>query len=310
LQRTTGPPIVILPESSGSGISRLDKPLTIDCAVNTCRDAAQTLSRATAFAGQSPFQGRSPRRPGAFERSLIALSMGPRCQVPERRESVKLTALFREGLWSRNFTAAPRPSNACSCIPGLPASERRKHNRILIILSGKCRSKSKILGLLISRYVLRGGRSQFVGIAMFRVVTSLIEQDWRVLVLAGLLCLLASAVAINLFHRAQAATGRTRLVWLSLDAAVAGFGIWATHLIVILTYGQRADAGYDLGLALLSLLIAVLIGVGLMVSLLGLGRWTPALGGAIVGAGTAGMQYTGMLALQLPGRPTLGRRSP
>jgi len=72
---------------------------------------------------------------------------------------------------------------------------------------------------------------------MFRVYSCLtVDHDWRLVVLAGTVCFLASAVAVSLFHRAQAATGRTRLVWLSLDAAVAGCGIWATHFIAMLAY--------------------------------------------------------------------------
>jgi diguanylate cyclase (GGDEF)-like protein/PAS domain S-box-containing protein len=141
---------------------------------------------------------------------------------------------------------------------------------------------------------------------MFRVFTCLtVDHDWRLVVLAGTVCFLASAVAINLFHRAQATKGRTRLVWLSLDAAAAGFGIWATHFIAILAYDPGVGAGYDLGLTFLSLLIAALItGAGLAVALRNFGRWTAALGGAVVGCGVAAMHYTGMLALQLPGRIT------
>jgi NO-binding membrane sensor protein with MHYT domain len=138
---------------------------------------------------------------------------------------------------------------------------------------------------------------------MFRVVRSLAEHDWRLVVLAGALCFSASAVGVNLFHRAQASTGRARLVWLSLDAAAAGFGIWATHFIAILAYDPGVAAGYDLGLTLLSVLIAASItGVGLTVALLDIGRWTTALGGAVVGCGVAVVHYAGMLALQLPGR--------
>ncbi len=141
---------------------------------------------------------------------------------------------------------------------------------------------------------------------MFRVFTCLtVDHDWRLVVLAGTVCFLASAVAINLFQRAQATKGRTRLVWLSLDAAAAGFGIWATHFIAILAYDPGVGAGYDLGLTFLSLLIAALItGAGLAVALRNFGRWTAALGGAVVGCGVAAMHYTGMLALQLPGRIT------
>jgi hypothetical protein len=61
-------------------------------------------------------------------------------------------------------------------------------------------------------------------------------------VLVAFVCLLASAVAISLFHCAQAAKGRSRLIWLSLDAVTAGIGIWATHFIAMLTYDPTAPA--------------------------------------------------------------------
>ncbi len=139
---------------------------------------------------------------------------------------------------------------------------------------------------------------------MFRVYTCLtVDHDWRLVGLAGIVCFLASAVAISLFHRARATTGLTRLVWLSLDAAAAGGGIWATHFIAMLAYDPGIGAGYDLVLTSLSLLIAVLMtGAGLGIALLGFGRWTAVLGGAVVGGGIAAMHYTGMMALELPGR--------
>ena len=58
------------------------------------------------------------------------------------------------------------------------------------------------------------------------------EHDWRLVVLAGLVCLLASLVAVSLFHRARAARVSERArVWLLLAGAVTGCGIWATHFI-------------------------------------------------------------------------------
>jgi diguanylate cyclase (GGDEF)-like protein/PAS domain S-box-containing protein len=141
---------------------------------------------------------------------------------------------------------------------------------------------------------------------MFQIYNCLTaEHDWRLVVLAGAVCLLASIVAISLFHRAQATQGRARVIWLSLDAAAAGCGIWATHFIAMLAYDPGTGAGYNLGLTILSLLFAALItGVGLMVALRDFARWSPAIGGAIVGGGIAAMHYTGMMALELPGRIT------
>ena len=139
---------------------------------------------------------------------------------------------------------------------------------------------------------------------MFRVYTCLtVDHDWRLVILAGVVCVLASAGAVSLFHRAQATIGRRQIVWLSLGAAAAGFGIWATHFIAMLAYDPAVGAGYNLVLTALSLLIAILItGAGLGTALLDFGRWRAAAGGAIVGSGIAAMHYTGMMALELPGR--------
>ena len=139
---------------------------------------------------------------------------------------------------------------------------------------------------------------------MYRVLTCLTtEHDWRLVVLAGTICWFASAVAISLFHRARASRGRTRAVWVCLDAAVGGCGIWATHFVAMLAYETGAGAGYNIPVTLMSLIFAVSIAaVGLSVALLNDRRSTLAMGGAIVGAGVAAMHYTGMMALELPAR--------
>jgi diguanylate cyclase (GGDEF)-like protein/PAS domain S-box-containing protein len=141
---------------------------------------------------------------------------------------------------------------------------------------------------------------------MLRVYTCLtVDHDWRLVTLAVIICFLASAVAISLFHRAQATNERTRIAWLGLDAVVAGYGIWATHFIAMLAYDPGLGAGYNLILTILSLLIAVLVtGVGLGIALFHFGRWTAVLGGAVVGSGIAAMHYTGMMALEVPSRIT------
>ena len=141
---------------------------------------------------------------------------------------------------------------------------------------------------------------------MFQVLTCLTsEHDHRLVALAVLVCLLASGVAISLFHRAQATRGRARLVWLSLDAAAGGCGIWATHFIAMLAYQPDVGAGYNLGLTILSLILAAVIsGAGLSVALRYGSQPAAALGGAVIGVGIAAMHYTGMLALELPGHIT------
>ena len=137
---------------------------------------------------------------------------------------------------------------------------------------------------------------------MYRVLNCLVtEHDWRLVVLAGAICSFASAVAISLFHRARASHGRTRAIWICLDAAVGGCGIWATHFVAMLAYDPGAGAGYSIPVTLLSLLFAVcIVAIGLCVALFSARRSVVAIGGAIIGAGVAAMHYTGMAALELP----------
>ena len=137
---------------------------------------------------------------------------------------------------------------------------------------------------------------------MYQVMNCLAtEHDLRLVALAGAVCLLSSAVAISLFHRAMASSGRSRVIWVALDAAVSGCGIWATHFIAMLAYAPGAGAGYNVGITLLSLVFAVgVTAVGLAIALSGLHKWAVAVGGAVVGAGVAAMHYTGMMAFEIP----------
>jgi diguanylate cyclase (GGDEF)-like protein len=141
---------------------------------------------------------------------------------------------------------------------------------------------------------------------MLQALTCLaVEHDGRLVALAAVICLLASGAAISLFHRAQATRGRARFVWLGLDAAAGGCGIWATHFIAMLAYQPDAGVGYGLGLTLLSLVFAAAItGAGLSVAVRDRRPQSAAIGGTIVGIGIAAMHYTGMLALELPGQLT------
>jgi diguanylate cyclase (GGDEF)-like protein/PAS domain S-box-containing protein len=138
---------------------------------------------------------------------------------------------------------------------------------------------------------------------MFQVLTCLTTQhDWRLVVLAGFVCLLSSACGISLFYRAKATFGRARLWWLVLDAAAAGCGIWATHFIAMLAYDPGISTGYDSALTAVSLILSIAItGVGLSVALSNFSRWSGPIGGAVIGGGIAAMHFTGMMALEVPG---------
>ncbi|MBC9877408.1 EAL domain-containing protein [Bradyrhizobium sp. INPA01-394B] len=137
---------------------------------------------------------------------------------------------------------------------------------------------------------------------MYQVLFCLIDQhDWRLVALGGAVCLLASAAAISLFLRARAATGGARLVWITLDAIVAGCGIWATHFIAMQAYGPGAGGAYNIPVTILSLIFAIAVTfIGLSISVSTRRGALVALGGAVVGGGVAAMHYTGMMAFEIP----------
>lgn len=139
---------------------------------------------------------------------------------------------------------------------------------------------------------------------MFRVLTCLaVEHDWRLVLLAGLVCFVASIVAVNVFHRAIASQARTRLIWVAIAGAAIGYGIWATHFIAMLAYEPGVATGYGVVLTALSLATAVaLTSIGLGFAASYPGRRRAPIGGAIIGAGIASMHYLGMWALEVPGR--------
>jgi NO-binding membrane sensor protein with MHYT domain len=139
---------------------------------------------------------------------------------------------------------------------------------------------------------------------MYRILTSLTtEHDLRLVVVAGLICFLASLVAINLFHRARATGGNVRLVWIVTVGATTGSGIWATHFIAMLAYDPGGiGIAYNTGPTALSLLAAATVtGIGFGIAASIPARWGAAVGGVVVGGGVACMHYLGMSAVELPG---------
>src|SRR5215213_8551394 len=138
---------------------------------------------------------------------------------------------------------------------------------------------------------------------MFRIYTCLTtEHDLRLVVVAGIICFLATLVAISLFRRARETGGPKRVTWIVTAALANGCGIWATHFIAMLAYDPGVGIAYNIPLTVLSLLAAATVtGVGLGVAVYFPERWSTALAGAIVGGGVACMHYLGMWAVELPG---------
>jgi PAS domain S-box-containing protein len=127
--------------------------------------------------------------------------------------------------------------------------------------------------------------------------------DPALVALSVAIAVFASYTALDLGARAQSdATGR-RWGWVAGAALAMGVGIWAMHFIGMLAFEMGMPAAYDLGLTVLSLLIAVAVtGFGFAwVVLRGAGRRALAVAGPVMGLGVAAMHYTGMAALRVPG---------
>jgi NO-binding membrane sensor protein with MHYT domain/methyl-accepting chemotaxis protein len=139
---------------------------------------------------------------------------------------------------------------------------------------------------------------------MYRVLTCLTtEHDWRLVLVAACICLLSSLAAIDLYHQARSATDGRRLRWIMAAGIAAGSGIWATHFIAMLAYDPGIGVAYELDATVLSLFAAVLVtSAGLAIAVYVPQSWGAAAGGATIGAGIALMHYTGMSAVELPGR--------
>ncbi len=129
------------------------------------------------------------------------------------------------------------------------------------------------------------------------------SNDLRLITLAVFVCALGSLTATNIISHVRRTSGYMREIWLWIAATAVGSSIWATHFIANLAYHPGVASGYNLGLALGSLLAAILCtGIGLSVVVAKSIRGAQWIGGLIIGGGIAITHYTGMAAYEIAGR--------
>lgn len=145
--------------------------------------------------------------------------------------------------------------------------------------------------------------SQPPGPFMFQVFSCLTqEHDLRLVVLAGIVCMLACVTGVTLFRRAQAGSGRARAVWVLGAGAATGCGIWSTHFIAMLAYQPSVPVAYGVTLTLLSLAMAIALNAaGFAAALYAPPSVRAIAAGTLIGLGVSVMHYIGMSALELPG---------
>ncbi|MGT2489006.1 MHYT domain-containing protein [Methylobacterium oryzae CBMB20] len=129
-------------------------------------------------------------------------------------------------------------------------------------------------------------------------------HDLALVALSVLIAAAASYTALDLAARMRATIGWPSRAWLATAAIAMGGGIWSMHFVAMLAFSLPGlDVGYDLRLTLLSLLLPIAVtGLGfVVVNRPGAGSAALSLSGIVMGLGIAGMHYTGMMAMRMPG---------
>jgi diguanylate cyclase (GGDEF)-like protein/PAS domain S-box-containing protein len=133
---------------------------------------------------------------------------------------------------------------------------------------------------------------------MFHALHCLQQQhDWKLVLLAAIVCLGSSATAVMLIRVAHS-QGTGQRHWLLAAGIATGFGIWATHFTAMLAFDPGPAIGYRPEMTFISLIAAVaLTTFGFLVAGRNSRGYDSLLGGAIVSVGIAAMHYLGMSAL-------------
>ncbi len=125
-------------------------------------------------------------------------------------------------------------------------------------------------------------------------------HDPYLVALSILVASFASYTALDLSAHVGAALGLARRVWLLAAAITMGGGIWSMHFIGMLAFVMPIPMSYDIGLTILSLLVAIFVTGGgfYVISRQSASPLRLVLGGIFMGLGIAAMHYTGMAAMR------------
>src|SRR5580765_6902194 len=86
--------------------------------------------------------------------------------------------------------------------------------------------------------------------------------DPHLVALSILVAAFASYTALDLGGRVAAARGLARRLWLVAAAITMGGGIWSMHFVAMLAFIMPIPMSYDIGLTILSLVVAILVTSG------------------------------------------------
>src|SRR5262249_8320488 len=141
------------------------------------------------------------------------------------------------------LSAAPLP-RTCPRRPGRWGRHGARHRQ-----ADRGLTRSVNPGATVSQYTYK----------MLRVLGCISnEHDFRLVLLAGLVCAIGSYTALSLLARARETGSKDRSsAWLAAAGVVCGASVWTTHFIAMLAYKSSMVVGYDPDLTLLSIALAI-----------------------------------------------------
>src|SRR5712664_1021238 len=125
-------------------------------------------------------------------------------------------------------------------------------------------------------------------------------HDPYLVALSFLVAFLASYTALDLGGRVGTARGLARRVWLVAAAITMGGGIWSMHFVAMLAFKMPIPMSYDIGLTILSLVMAIVVTSGGFYVISRHKASPPhlVLSGVFMGLGIVAMHYIGMAAMR------------
>jgi len=125
-------------------------------------------------------------------------------------------------------------------------------------------------------------------------------HDPFLVALSILVACFASYTALDLSAHVGPARGFARRVWLVAAAVTMGGGIWSMHFVAMLAFIMPTPVSYDIGLTILSLVVAIVVTGGgfYVISRRSASPLRLVFSGIFMGLGIAGMHYTGMAAME------------
>lgn len=128
------------------------------------------------------------------------------------------------------------------------------------------------------------------------------SYDPVLVALSVIIASFGSYTALDLSDRVRSSTAPACWAWVAAAAVAMGGGIWSMHFVGMLAFTMPMPMAYDLGLTVLSLVLAVAVTAVAftVVTRQGARRTHLVLAGLFMGLGIVCMHYTGMAALQVP----------